>query len=92
MKEIIPFQMIRNKDCNGVSGTGLVCVGAVMPSGKTVTEWCVEGRPNSNGMYSSFGDFLAIHVFSHLDNNTEIQMGPWDELPLNPMAEAAKLS
>jgi hypothetical protein len=72
MSEAIPFKMKRNHDCNGVSGEGWVCVGVIFPSGRVSTEWTVEGKPNSNGFYSSFGDFLAIHVFSHPDNQTEI--------------------
>jgi hypothetical protein len=81
MKEAIPFQMIRHNDENGVSGTGLVCVGAVMPSGRVAVEWTVEGKPNSNGLYQSFGDFMAVHIFSHLANNTEIRMGEWEPIP-----------
>lgn len=72
--------MKRNHDENGVSGKGWVCVGGIYPSGRTITEWTTE-KQNSNGFYSSFGDFLAIHVFSHLNNHTEIWTEAWE--PIN---------
>jgi hypothetical protein len=78
MKETIPFTMIRHNDETGVSGTGEVLTGVVFPSGRVVTEWLV--KPHANGIYNSFGDFMAVHVFSHLTNNTEIRMGEWEAI------------
>lgn len=79
-KKIIPFEMYRGYDCNGVSGTGLVMLGAVnLFTNHVFTEWCTD-KANSMGIYQSFGEFLAIHVFSHPDNRTEIRMGEYQLL------------
>lgn len=33
------FELVRNEDVSGVSGTGIVAVGAVFPSGRCIIEW-----------------------------------------------------
>lgn len=35
-----PFYLIRAEDVSGVSGTGVVAIGVVFPSGRAVMEWC----------------------------------------------------
>lgn len=35
-----PFYLMRTEDQSGVSGTGIVAIGVVLPSGKAVMEWC----------------------------------------------------
>lgn len=37
--KIKPFYLQRNEDINGVSGTGIVAIGAEYPSGTCVVEW-----------------------------------------------------
>ena len=64
------FEMIRQADESGVSGTGKVLEGCVFSGGKTVVQWCVEGKPNSTVVYESFEDFKYIHVDSHPTNGT----------------------
>lgn len=88
-KQMMPFSMERGRDCTGVSGMGLVMVGAVnLFTGHCFTEWVVDNKPNSIGIYNSFAEFLAIHVFSHPDNQTAITMGEFS--PLQPMAETGE--
>ena len=35
-----PFYLYRREDVSGVSGTGIVAVGVILPSGHAVMEWC----------------------------------------------------
>lgn len=37
-----PFCLVRHRDVSGVSGIGVVAVGAVFPSGRAVLEWCSD--------------------------------------------------
>lgn len=67
-----PFEMVRGNDESGVSGVGLVLRGIVFPDGVTVVRWCVDAKPNSTTVYSSFEDFKAIHIDSHRTNETQI--------------------
>lgn len=64
------FEMIRQADESGVSGTGKVLEGCVFTNGKCAIQWCVEGKPQSTVIYDSFEDFKYIHVDSHPTNGT----------------------
>jgi len=66
------FEMVRNADESGVSGTGRVLCGTVYPNGKCTVTW-VAGNVQSVTAYDSFEDFKAIHISSHPDNKTELQ-------------------
>ena len=66
------FQMIRNADESGVSGTGKVLQGVVFDDGTVCVRWCVDGKANSTVFYNSFKDFKAIHIDSHPTNGSEI--------------------
>ena len=70
MKEMKTFQMIRNNDESGVSGTGTVLDGVQFHTGQVVTCW--HGDKSSVGVYDSFDVFWRIHVASHPTNNTEV--------------------
>ena len=70
------FQMIRNGDESGTSGTGKVLDGVIFPSGKVVICWDpdsarVEGV-NSVSVFDSFEQFHSIHIGQHTNNGTEI--------------------
>lgn len=39
-KNLRAFYLYRQEDVSGVSGTGIVAVGVVLPSGHAVMEWC----------------------------------------------------
>ena len=62
---------MRREDVSGVSGTGVVAVGCVYPSGRVVIEWREPYR--SMGIYGGIDQVDAIH--GH-DGGTEVA---WDE-------------
>jgi hypothetical protein len=53
------FQLWRDEDKSGVSGTGQVAVGVVFPSGKVVIEWL--GSRRTFGIYENLQDVEWIH-------------------------------
>lgn len=53
------FQLVRDEDVSGVSGTGVVAEGALFTSGKCVIEWLTEW--NSMAIYRSMEALHAIH-------------------------------
>lgn len=61
------FFMNRLTDVTGVSGTGRVVNGVIMPSGKVLLEW--QSPHQTIGIYDNFEQFLTIHVESHPDSN-----------------------
>lgn len=58
-KEIRRFQVVRDHDISGVSGTGVVAVGAQLPSGRVIIEWTV--KYTSIAIYNDIGTLEAIH-------------------------------
>ena len=71
---IRPFYLYRLVDQSGVSGTGIVAVGVVLPSGKAVLEWC--SRWKTITVFESVEQVLHIHGHG---GRTELQ---WGEPPL----------
>jgi hypothetical protein len=70
------FKMIRKHDTSGVSGTGHVLTGVIFDDGSVVVRW--HSKTSSIGIWKSFDDFLAVHVTSHPENETELIWGePW---------------
>ncbi|MDA8345465.1 MAG: hypothetical protein M0Z66_08275 [Thermaerobacter sp.] len=57
--KIRPFYLHRIVDASGVSGTGIVAVGVVLPSGKAVLEWC--SRWKTVTVFESIGQVERIH-------------------------------
>jgi hypothetical protein len=57
--ELRVFQLWRDEDQSGVSGTGQVAVGVVFPSGKVVMEWL--GSHSTFGIYETLQDVERIH-------------------------------
>jgi hypothetical protein len=53
------FQLVRDEDVSGVSGTGVVAEGVVFSTGKVVLSWCSEYR--SVTVYDSVGDLETVH-------------------------------
>lgn len=53
------FDLVRHEDVNGVSGTGVVAVGAEFPDGTVAIRW-MSGTP-STVVWSSIEDALAVH-------------------------------
>ena len=69
-KLIQPFYLQRNEDVSGVSGTGIVAVGVVLPSGQAILEW--QTQYHSLGIYDSLEALERIH--GH-DGATKVIMG-----------------
>jgi hypothetical protein len=59
MDKIKRFNLIREKDISGVSGTGLVAWGVRFPDGKVVTRW--NGVVAQTSVWDSITDVVAIH-------------------------------
>jgi hypothetical protein len=55
------FQMVRDIDLSGISGTGLVAEGVEFGDGRVALRWCVPGRPTSVAVWDEIEDVLAIH-------------------------------
>lgn len=64
------FEMIRQQDATGVSGTGKVGEGFIASDGKVTFHWTVLDRPRSVVFYEGFEDFMDIHVNPHHANGT----------------------
>lgn len=56
------FHLNRVRDESGVSGTGIVAVGVVLPSGRAIMEW-VSKRTNAKslGIYDDMDDLKEVH-------------------------------
>lgn len=76
---IKPFYMVRREDVSGTSGTGIVAVGVVMPSGKCVVEWL--STETTDTIFESLDQIERIH--GH-DGRTEIKMGNVCFIPEKP--------
>lgn len=57
------FQLNRWDDESGISGTGVVLRGVIMPSGKVVIEW--REPMTTITIYENIDMFRKIHVDSH---------------------------
>ncbi|MFB9994090.1 hypothetical protein ACFFLM_19205 [Deinococcus oregonensis] len=53
------FQLIRNEDVSGRSGTGIVAEGVIFSDGSAVLRWNVA--PCSMGFYHSIDDLIFLH-------------------------------
>lgn len=65
------FYLLRRQDVSGVSGTGVVAVGAVMPSGRAVLEWCSPWPTIT--VFESWEQVVRIHGHQ---GRTELHFGP----------------
>jgi len=68
--KIQPFYLNREVDESGISGTGIVAVGVVLPSGICILEWTTFH--SSIGYYKNVADVEAIHGHGGL---TKVMMG-----------------
>jgi len=55
------FNLVRDIDHTGVSGTGTVAAGCCFPDNSCVMQWQVTGRPSTLVYYKSIGDVLNLH-------------------------------
>lgn len=76
--KVKPFYLYRKEDVSGISGVGVVALGAVFPSGKVELEWIASN-------HVSWGTFPNIDILRQLhghEGRTEIIMGnPPDDKP-----------
>lgn len=70
------FYLQRDVDETGISGTGIVAVGAVLPSGSCTLEWCTFH--SSIGIYKNLAQIEEIH--GH-EGKTKVILGPVPEEP-----------
>lgn len=71
MDTIKEFHLVRIEDESGISGTGVVARGVVLPSGAVVLEW--QTFHSSICVYKNIGDVEAIHGHG---GKTKVVMGP----------------
>lgn len=64
------FDMHRDKDESGVSGTGNVGTGFVFIDGTVAFRW--HGDKGSTNIYDSLDDFKAVHIDPHPGNDTRL--------------------
>lgn len=76
-KRLKVFDMERQNDESGISGTGLVASGIVFPDGKVVLRWNSEMASTTE--FDSYEDFKNIHVKSHPNNKTKLHYYNLDE-------------
>lgn len=53
------FQLVRDDDVTGISGTGMVALGVVFPTQRVVIQW--QGARTSTVVWDSIEDAMAIH-------------------------------
>jgi hypothetical protein len=70
MHKVKPFYLLRREDASGISGTGVVAVGVILPSGLCVMEW--TSFHSSVAYYRNFEDITLIHGHG---GKTEVIMG-----------------
>ncbi len=56
------FALVRDEDVSGVSGKGVVAVGAVFPTGRVITEW-LPGKVDvrSFNIYQNIGELELVN-------------------------------
>jgi len=69
--KVKPFYLLRHVDLTGTSGTGIVAMGAIFPSGQVFLEWVASNHVSWN-MFDNVDDLMLIH--GH-DGNSEIVFG-----------------
>ena len=64
------FDMLRENDESGISGTGIVGSGFVFRDGTVAFRW--DGDKASTNIYNNLDDFKAVHIDPHPGNNTRL--------------------
>ena len=86
MIKVKPFYLKRIEDETGVSGEGIVALGAVLPSGICIIEWLTF--TSSINQYKNMDHVEQVH--GH-DGKTEILMGhPPDEAEITKVKSSKK--
>jgi len=67
------FHLIRDKDITGTSGTGIVGIGAVLPSGRVIMEW-IASNHSTIEICNSLDEIKLLH--GHNGNSRIIKGNP----------------
>ncbi|MDY7103461.1 MAG: hypothetical protein S0880_19930 [Actinomycetota bacterium] len=67
------FEMFRELDVSGVSGTGKVLEGVQFSTGTVVIHWLTPPPRGSIAVFDSMEQFLSIHVRPHPENRAAIR-------------------
>ena len=61
--DVRTLRLVREEDMSGVSGTGIVAVGVMFPTGRVVLEWLDTTKTGirSLGIYGSIDEVVVIH-------------------------------
>jgi len=59
MHKLRPFYLLRDEDETGISGTGIVATGFILPSGTAIMEW--TSFHSSIAQYKNVEDITNIH-------------------------------
>ena len=74
------FEVIRQEDETGVSGTGTVAEGVIFSDGTCITRWVSPISPGrSTVVWDSYGAFTAVHISPHPDNKTVVRFNDGEE-------------
>jgi hypothetical protein len=73
------FELIRQYDVSGVSGTGKVLEGVIFETGVCVIHWMGPPPRGSINIFDNFEQFKLVHVDSHPENKSEIKWLKGDE-------------
>lgn len=73
-EKVKTFKLVRREDVSGVSGTGVVAVGAQFPTGRIVTEW-LPGRIDVR----SFNIYLSVEELELVNGHEGKTQIVWDD-------------
>lgn len=60
MEQLRQFYLNRTEDISGVSGTGIIGHGVILPSGRVVMEWTTKYK--SIAIYDSINEIQVLHA------------------------------
>ena len=86
METIKEFYLQRVEDETGISGTGVVARGVILPSGRVCLEWCTFH--SSINIYNNFQDIDEIH--GHHGKTLVVMGAPQLEKPKKPKKSKPK--
>jgi len=67
------FEVHREQDQSGVSGTGVVIEGVMFSTGLCIIHWLTPAPRGSINIFESFEQFMAIHIAPHPTNRATIR-------------------
>lgn len=77
--KVKPFYLFRKEDLTGTSGTGVVCMGAVLPSGRVVLEWVAANHATIE-ILNNIEEVALLH--GHEDRSLVVMGNPDDKIKI----------